>query len=137
MTTTDLVTEFRKVPQLADLADDELQWLADHSEEVVLGPGEILIREGTPADEMIIYLEGEADARRESLGPDAPVYTLRAPQISGMLPFSRMTHFMVTSRTVTHTRLARISKDLFPEMLNRIPTLGPKLVGILSDRLGS
>ena len=135
MTTTDLVTEFRKVPILADLTDDELRWLADHSQEVVLEPGEILIREGTPANEMIIYLEGEADARRESLGPDAPVYTLRAPQISGMLPFSRMTHFMVTSRVVTHTRLVRISKDFFPEMLNKIPSLGPKLVGILSDRV--
>src|ERR1700747_1322698 len=32
-------------------------------------------------------------------------------------------------------RIARISKTLFPEMLNKIPSLGPRLVGILSDRV--
>ena len=36
---------------------------------------------------------------------------------------------------MSRTRIARVSKDLFPEMLNRIPALGPKLVGILSDRI--
>jgi signal transduction histidine kinase len=132
---TDLVAEFRNVPILADLADDELRWLADHAEEVVIQAGEIWVREGEPANWMSIYLEGETDGRRESLGPDAPVYTARAGQITGMLPFSRLTHFTITARAVTRTRIARISKDVFPEMLHRIPALGPKLVGILSDRV--
>ena len=85
---TDLVAEFRNVPILADLADDELQWLADHAEEVTIEPGVVFIHEGDPANWMGIYLEGETDGRRESLGPDAPVYTARAGQITGMLPFS-------------------------------------------------
>jgi len=131
----DLVTELRNIPILADLPDDELRWLADHSEVLVIEAGEVWVREGEPANWMSIYLEGETDGRRESLGPDAPVYTARAGQITGMLPFSRLTHFTITARAVTRTRIARISKDLFPEMLHRIPALGPKLVGILSDRV--
>ncbi len=98
-------------------------------------PGEVVIRENDPADSMIIYLEGETDGRRESMGPDAPVYTARAGQITGMLPFSRMTHYTITSRAVTRLRVARIPKPLFPEMLSQIPELGPRLVGILSDRV--
>ncbi len=82
-----------------------------------------------------IYLEGETDGRRESMGPDAPVYTARAGQITGMLPFSRMTHYPMTSRAVTRLRVARVPKLLFPEMLSRIPELAPRLVGILSDRV--
>ena len=132
---TDLVKDFRTVPIFADLADDELRWLADHAKEYVFEPGDLLVQEGDPADNMLIYLEGEADARRESLGPDAPVFTLRAPGVGGMLPFSRMTHYTVTSRTITHSRIARLSKDYFPEMLNRIPSLGPRLVGLISDRV--
>jgi len=132
---TDLANDLRTVPILADLAEDQLRWLADHSEEAVLEPGQLVAREGDPAEAMTIYLEGEADGRRESLGPDAPVYTARAPQITGMLPFSRMTHYTITMRVITRSRIARISKNLFPEMLHRIPELGPRLVGILSDRV--
>jgi signal transduction histidine kinase len=131
----DLVKEFRNIPILADLSDEELGWLADHADIATAEAGEVVIRENDPADSMIIYLEGETDGRRESMGPDAPVYTARAGQITGMLPFSRMTHYPITSRAVTHLRVARIPKPLFPEMLNRIPELGPRLVGILSDRV--
>ena len=132
---TDLVKEFRNIPILADLSDDELGWLADHADIATAEAGEVVIRENDPADSMIIYLEGETDGRRESMGPDAPVYTARAGQITGMLPFSRMMYYTITARAVTRLRVARIAKSLFPEMLNRIPALGPRLVGILSDRV--
>jgi signal transduction histidine kinase len=131
----DLVKEFRNIPILADLSDEELGWLASHSEVATAEAGEVVIRENDPADSMIIYLEGETDGRRESLGPDSPVYTARAGQITGMLPFSRLTNYTITARAVSRLRVARISKSLFPEMLNRIPALGPRLVGILSDRV--
>ncbi len=131
----DLVKEFRNIPIFADLTDEELGWLADHSEIATAEAGEIVIRENDPADSMIIYLEGETDGRRESAGPDAPVYTARAGMVTGMLPFSRMTHYTITARAVTPLRVARIAKTFFPEMLNRIPSLGPRLVGILSDRV--
>jgi signal transduction histidine kinase len=131
----DLVKEFRNIPILADLSDDELGWLADHCDVATAEAGEVVIREGEPADYMVIYLEGETDGRRESLGSDATVYTARAGQVTGMLPFSRMTHFPITTRAISHLRVARISKALFPEMLNKIPELGPRLVGILSDRI--
>src|SRR6201997_1072237 len=132
---SDLVAEFRNIPILADLSDEGLRWLADHAQEYVFQPGEAMIKEGDVADSMIIYLEGESDGRRESLGPDAPVYTARAGMVTGMLPFSRMTNYTITSRAVIPTRVARISKEYFPEMLNKLPELGPKLVGILSDRV--
>src|SRR6201982_4034130 len=132
---TDLVKEFRNIPIFADLTDEELGWLADHSEIATAEAGELIIHQKDPADSMIIYLEGESDGRRESAGPDTPVYTARAGMVTGMLPFSRMTHYTITARAVSHLRVARIPKALFPEMLNKIPELGPRLVGILSDRV--
>jgi len=132
---TELVTELRNIPILSDLSDEHLSWLADHADIATAEPGEIVIREGEAAEWMVIYLEGETDGRRESAGPDSPVYTARAGMVTGMLPFSRMTHYTITARAISHLRVARISKALFPEMLNAIPELGPKLVGILSDRV--
>ena len=132
---TELVKELRNIPIFADLSDEKLGWLADHSNVETAEAGEIVIRENEPAESMVIYLEGETDGRRESAGPDAPVYTARAGMVTGMLPFSRMTHYTITARAVTHLRVARIAKALFPEMLNTIPELGPRLVGILSDRV--
>jgi signal transduction histidine kinase len=131
----ELVKELRNIPNLSDLSDEQLGWLADHADLATAEPGEVVIRENEPAEWMVIYLEGETDGRREGGGPDSPVYTARAGMITGMLPFSRMTHYTITARAVTHLRVARISKSLFPEMLNKIPELGPRLVGILSDRV--
>ena len=131
----DLAAELRSVPVLSDLKQDELDWIAEHAEIVVAEPGQVMVREGDPADAMLIFLQGEMDGRRESLGPDSPVYSIRAGTITGLLPFSRMTQYTITGRAVARARVARISKDLFPEMLNRIPALGPRLVGVLSDRV--
>jgi signal transduction histidine kinase len=52
-----------------------------------------------------------------------------------MLPFSRMTHFPLTARAATPARLLRLHKDRFPEMLQRIPELLPRLIGVLADRI--
>src|SRR5579864_2820018 len=134
-TAAELIAEFRNIPILSDLPEDGLRWMAEHAEEYDFQPGEVMIKEGGAADAMIVYLEGESDGRRESIGPDSPVYTARAGAVTGMLPFSRMTHYNITARAVVRTRVARIPKEHFPEMLNRIPELGPRLVGILSDRV--
>src|ERR1051326_7133008 len=51
-----------------------------------------------------------------------------------MLPFSRMTQFTVTGYAVTDVRALRFPVNLFPEMLQRMPLLVERLVGIMSDR---
>ena len=52
-----------------------------------------------------------------------------------MLPFSRMTEFTVTGYGVTEGRALRFPVRLFPEMMQRMPVLVQRLVGIMSDRV--
>ena len=130
-----LVEEFRGIPVFSSLSDEELAWLAEHSEERSMKPGQVVTHEGDPADVMMIVLEGEMQGRRESLGADAPVFTITAGAVTGMLPYSRMTTFSVTIRAMVPTRVANIHINHFPEMLQSIPSLGPKLVGVLADRV--
>jgi len=132
---TPLKTALRKIEVFSDLTDEQLDWFSANSEDVRLAPGDILIRECDPADALFVILEGEMRGRQESAGADAPSYVARAGQVTGMLPFSRMTTFQILSRAVLPTRIARFHKDRFEEMLVRIPQLLPRLVGVLADRI--
>jgi signal transduction histidine kinase len=128
-----LAAELRTVPEFADLPADGLEWLASQMTRIELEPGETSVRAGDPADRMLVLLEGEI--RSQPTNPDMPVYVARAPAVTGMLPYSRMTHFPATIRAAVRTRGASLPTERFGEMLERLPTLGPRLVGVLTDRV--
>jgi signal transduction histidine kinase len=134
----DKVEALRRVHVFADLPDDQLQWFADNSEEHRFAAGDVMFRKGDKAERMVVYLEGEAHAYWDATDHDV-VYIARAgepsTEVSGMLPFSRMTEFQVTGYAVTDVRLLWFSVSLFPEMMQRMPVLVQRLVGIMSDRV--
>jgi signal transduction histidine kinase len=130
-----LAEELRSVPVFADLPADDLDWLASQMTPLDLAPGDIYIREGSPADRMTILLDGQVRLRVESANAEPVTRILRGPSVTGMLPYSRMTHFPATVRALTPAHLATFPADHFPEMLARMPVLGPRLVGVLSDRI--
>jgi signal transduction histidine kinase len=130
-----LAEELRTVPVFADLPADDLEWLAAQMTRIDLAPGEIFVREGSPADRMMVLLDGEMRLRVESGNAEAITRTFRGPIVGGMLPYSRMTHFPATFRAVTQSRGATFPADRFPAMLARMPVLGQRLVGLLSDRI--
>lgn len=130
-----LAIALRRLPIFEDLDQDQMAWFAGEAESMSFSPGDVVVREGEPADFLFVLLEGEIQGRSVSLGLDAPVYTARAGQVTGMLPFSRLTHFPLTSRAVLPSRGARLHKDNFPEMIRRIPQLLPRLMGVLADRI--
>jgi len=129
-----LVNDLRKIAVFSDLTADQLGWLAGKFEEIRLAPGEIFVRPGDPAVWLTVILEGEIRLQRAS-DPDGPIYSAVAGQVTGYLPYSRLTHFAGTGRAVVPTRLARLHKDNFPEMLQRIPEIGQRLVAIMADRI--
>jgi signal transduction histidine kinase len=134
----DRVEALRRVHVFADLSDDQLQWFAGNSEERRYTAGEVMFRKGSKAEAMVVYLEGEVHAYWDETDHDV-VYIARAgeqkTEVSGMLPFSRMTEFQVTGYAVTDVRLLWFPVTLFPEMMQRMPVLVQRLVGIMSDRV--
>ena len=83
----------RAIDIFADLRDDQLQWFVASAEERILSPGDVLLHEGDPADMLFVLLEGEIRGRRENGAQDAPGFVARSGQVTGTLPFSRMTRF--------------------------------------------
>ena len=125
----------RKIPIFADLTEEQMDWFASHCKDARYASGDVVIREGDPADLLIVLLEGELRGRRESAGADSPIFIVQSGQVTGMLPFSRLTAITVTFRAFGPTRLAQLNKNHFPDMMARIPQLIPRLVGVLADRI--
>lgn len=130
-----LIDALRRVPILADVDPDQLRWFASMCSQVRLEPGEAYVQEGDPATEMFIVLEGGIRAKREKGGGDQPVFTAWAPNVTGMLPFSRMTHYPRTARAAVPSWVATFPKRLFSELAIRIPDLTGRLIGTMSDRI--
>lgn len=128
-----LADELRNIREFADLTDNDLEWLASRMTESVFEPGEAAVQEGQPADRMFVLLEGEI--RSQPSKPDMPVFVARAPGITGMLPYSRMRHFPSAISATVRTRVAMFPAELFHEMLDRLPVLRPRLIGVLTDRV--
>jgi signal transduction histidine kinase len=130
-----LVEDLRKVPIFADQAQPDLEWFVSLCTERFVAVGEATVREDTPADTMFVMLEGEFRARRESGPADGPVFSARAGEVTGVLPFSRMKKYTVTGRAIIPSRVLDFPASHFPELFQRMPELAERLVGMLTDRV--
>jgi signal transduction histidine kinase len=132
VTGTPLIEALRKVPVFEDLREDQLQWFASNAQDLHFAAGELVVEAGAPADQLIVILAGELQGKPPA---GEGVFIRGAGTITGMLPFSRMTHFPSSVRATAPTRLAALHKDHFEEMFRRIPDIQPRLVGVLTDRV--
>jgi signal transduction histidine kinase len=127
-------SELLRVPVFADLPDDQIAWFISQSQEMHLKAGENYSRQGDPADAMFVILEGQLQGRGE-LGGETVVFDLSPGDVTGILPFSRMKQFTVGGRAETDARALRFSSSLFPELVQKMPELTQRLVGLMSDRI--
>src|SRR5277367_2233897 len=128
------ISELKRVPAFADLPDDQLVWFLSQSKELNLKAGESYSRQGDPADAMFVILEGELQGRGEFNG-ETFIFSTKAGDITGVLPFSRMKTFTVGGRAVQDSRALRFKASQFPELVQKMPELTQRLVGMMSDRI--
>ena len=124
----------RRVPQFADLPGDQIDWFLSQSKELQLKPGEAYSRQGDPADAMFVLLEGDFQWRGELAG-ESIVLDRKPGEVTGILPFSRMKTFTLSGRALTDARVLRFPSALFPDLLQKMPELARRLVGLMSDRI--
>jgi signal transduction histidine kinase len=127
-------SELLQVPAFAELPEDQIEWFLNHSEEIHVHPGDAYIEQGAPADAMFVLLQGQVHARGE-LGGQSIVFTFEAGEVGGRLPFSRMKQFTFSARAATETRVLRFPAAQFPELVQHMPELASRLVGVMSDRI--
>ncbi|HTC47476.1 MAG TPA: ATP-binding protein [Candidatus Aquilonibacter sp.] len=127
-------SQLLRFPTFADLPDDQIDWFINQSQELHLKAGDSYSRQGDPADAMFVILEGHLQVRGE-LNGETVVFDLEPGDVTGVLPFSRMKQFTVGGRAITDSLALRFSASQFPELVQKMPVLTQRLVGLMSDRI--
>ena len=122
-----------RIAPLHGMPLEDRMWLAQHGEEITAQAGDVLFEEGAPADRMILILKGEIHVRRQRGGPMA-LFIGRAGQMTGLLPFSRMTSYGGQGFAISPVWALLIHKSQFPAMLAAIPSMTSRVVYTLLDR---
>src|ERR1700728_2383206 len=124
-------SQLLRVPAFADLPEDQINWFISQSQELNLKAGDVYFRPGDPADAMFVVLEGHLQGRGELRG-ETFVFDIEAGDVTGVLPFSRMKQFSVGGRAVTDSHALRFPASLFPELIQKMPELTKRRVGLVS-----
>jgi signal transduction histidine kinase len=124
----------RHVPAFAELPDDQIDWFLSAAQELHLNAGDTYARQNEPAEAMFVLLEGEFQWRGELAG-ESVVLAVKSGEITGTLPFSRMKQYGLTGRAMTEARVLRFPASRFPDLVQRMPVLATRLVGLMSDRI--
>jgi CRP-like cAMP-binding protein len=127
--------ELRVAEPLADLSIKDLNWIAGLGETFEISKGEKVIEEGQPADHMMIVLEGCLQFYVHVGGAEVPAGMIRKGSVTSVLPYSRMKIHGGDVVALEDCRVLAIHRDRFPELLNRLPHLGERLVAIMADRV--
>jgi len=127
-------SELLLVPAFADLPEDQIAWFITQAQELRYKAGDTYLRQGTPADAMFVILEGQLELHGEMSG-ETVAFSLTAGDVTGVLPFSRMKQFTLNGRAVTDSRILRFPAALFPDLVQKMPELAKRLVGLMADRI--
>ena len=126
--------ELLRIAAFADLPEDQIAWFLGRAEELHLKAGTTNVNQGDPADAMFVILEGQLQARGE-IGGETVFFSMKPGDVTGVLPFSRMKQFPLDMRATTDATVLRFPAALFPELVQKMPELTRRLVGLMSDRI--
>jgi signal transduction histidine kinase len=126
--------ELARLAIFAELPNDQLDWFLSQAQELALKSDDHYVHQGDPAEAMFVVLEGQLLARGE-IGGEVIMVSSKVGDVTGVLPFSRMKQFPLTGKAITSSRLLRFPASRFPDLVQKMPELARRLVGLMSDRI--
>jgi uncharacterized protein YhbP (UPF0306 family) len=113
-------TEFRKdlvYNIFGDLPEQEADTLAAKLNTTQVDAGDLIVRQGAPADKFFIIVDGEVEVLREEGGQSHTVATLGRGQFFGEIAILRDTPRMATVRAKTAAVLFAMDRDVFRSLV--------------------
>jgi CRP-like cAMP-binding protein len=111
----------RKVPLFSGLSTSELKLLAFASQQLAFAPGEVLMRQGDPADCAYVILEGEVEVLGNTSGGDFVVAVLGANFMVGEIGVLTDAPRSATVRARGAVKALRISPEVFLRLASGKP----------------
>jgi CRP-like cAMP-binding protein len=100
-----------------DLPEQEAESLAAQLQTLEVGAGDVIVRQGAPADKFFIIIDGEVEVIREDDGEARTLATLKPGQFFGEIAILRNTPRMATVKAVTPTTLFAMERNDFQGLL--------------------
>jgi len=134
MSDPSLVDRLAALPNLAAIPRSELEWLAAHGVLEHLEAGSVLAQKGQPVKSIWIVLSGQVAVRVDRGAGPRLVMEWQVGEVTGMLPYSRMTGPPGDNYMKEAGDVLRISTDLFPELIARCQAFTAYTVHLMLDR---
>ena len=120
---------FRDLPAQAGLTiSGEMQPLA-------VDEGEVIVRQGAPADKFFIVVEGEVEVTREEQGGARTLETLGPGQLLGEIAIMRDLPRAATVRATKPTRLLAMERETFHSLVARSLGVAEDFDRVIHERL--
>jgi len=126
---------FRQLKELAEVPEEQLEWLLAHGSCLVVAKDDQLFKPGDPTDTLQIVLEGKMRFYMVQQGEQRIIGEFDAPYISGVLPYSRMVETSGFSVALEDTHIFCVHRDHFPEMIRENYELTAAFVHQMTTRV--
>lgn len=123
----------RQVPLFADLDKHELDRVAQAATDLDIAPGDVVMREGTIANEMVIIVDGTLEVTRDGVH----VATIGPGEFAGEMALLTRSHRNSTVTTTTACSVLHIDGRAFATLLAEVPTIAVKMLPIVAGRVST
>jgi signal transduction histidine kinase len=134
MTDPSVLDRLAGLSTMREMPRHELVWLVEHGEVETHEPGSLVAPGGTPVDRLFVMLSGRIAIRVDRGAGPRLVMEWRTGEVTGMLPYSRMTGPPGDNVAEEPTELLAVHTRHFPEMVSRCPTFTAFTVHLMLDR---
>ena len=124
----------RAVPLFAELGEDDLRRVAEHSTTVVLGPGDRLFEEGDEGDTAYVITRGSIEITKRSSGRDVRLATRRPGEVIGEMALLQDARRSASARAGEEVELISIPRAEIDELLSTSADAVRALFRVLLDR---
>jgi len=129
-----LINRLASLPNLSGIPRKELKWLVGHGQYVVYEVGTIVGPKGKRVDYLWIILSGKIAIRVDRGAGPRRVREWRAGEVTGMLPYSRMSGPPGDNFVEEKTEVLAIHVKVFPQMIHLCPSFTAFTVHSMLDR---
>jgi signal transduction histidine kinase len=130
----ELMTQLRQVPLFAALKEDDSACI-EQTEEWRLAAGEVLLREGDPAEHFFVLLEGEISVSKKHGDQQIVVARYRPGSFFGEVPLLLGTPYILTALVESDARLIAFSEAGFWRLLRHCPSIAGEIFRAMAARL--
>lgn len=129
-------TDFlRRLPLFAGLSDYDLEKLLDMADRIELPAGGVLMEEGSAGDSLYLALDGEFEVTKRSGNADVVISRRGGGEILGEISLLDQSPRSATVRVTKPTRLLKISRESFLQLLQSNPSATLAIIHTITSRL--